>query len=48
MTTPHGINGDATLATVAKGEAALAAMVADIETFVRAFATAPLPDGGRR
>jgi creatinine amidohydrolase len=47
MTTPHGINGDATLATVAKGEAALAAMVADIETFVRAFATAPLPDGGR-
>ncbi|MBN1965270.1 MAG: creatininase family protein [Anaerolineae bacterium] len=43
MRTPHGINGDATLATVAKGEKALAAMAQDIVTFVEHFIDLPLP-----
>ncbi len=43
MRTPNGINGDATLATRAKGEAALDAMAADVVTFLRAFAETPLP-----
>lgn len=50
MRTARGINGDATLATVAKGEAALEAMAADIVTFLRGFAATPLPadEGGER
>lgn len=46
MRTPNGINGDATLATVAKGEKALAAMAQDIITFVEHFIQTPLPDEG--
>lgn len=44
MRTANGINGDATLATRAKGQAALDAMAADIVRFLHAFAEAPLPD----
>lgn len=40
--TPNGINGNATLATAAKGEQSLAAMARDIITFVEHFATLPL------
>jgi creatinine amidohydrolase len=43
MTTAHGINGDATLANADKGEVVLAAMAADLATFVQSFATTPLP-----
>lgn len=43
MRTANGINGDATLASRAKGEAALDAMAADVVTFLRAFAEVPLP-----
>ncbi len=46
MRTPNGINGDATLATVEKGEKALAAMAQDIITFVEHFIQTPLPDEG--
>ena len=46
MGTPNGINGDATLATVAKGEMALAAMAQDIITFVEHFVDIPLPGEG--
>jgi creatinine amidohydrolase len=37
MDSPHGINGDATLATAQKGEKILAAMAADIIRFVESF-----------
>ena len=37
MDSPHGINGDATLATVVKGEKILDAMAADIIRFVGSF-----------
>ncbi len=43
MTTQSGINGDATLATVEKGEKSLKAMADDIITFIQHFAAAPLP-----
>ncbi len=46
MRTPHGINGDATLATVEKGERVLAAMAQDIITFVEHFIDLPLPEEG--
>lgn len=42
MRTPNGINGDATLATVDKGEKALAAMAQDIITFIEQFIDLPL------
>ena len=38
MLTSSGINGDATLATAAKGELILAAMAQDIIDFLEAFA----------
>jgi len=38
MDSPHGINGDPTLANAAKGEQILAAMAHDILQFVEAFA----------
>ena len=38
MMTSSGISGDATLATAAKGELMLAAMVQDIVDFLEAFA----------
>ncbi len=38
MTTPHGINGNATLATRDKGEKLLAAMAQDLITFCNEFA----------
>lgn len=44
MRTPNGINGDASLATREKGEIALAAMAADIVTFLEAFARTSLPN----
>lgn len=44
MRTPHGTNGDATLATVEKGEKALAAMAQDMVTFLAHFADLPLPE----
>lgn len=37
MKTPHGVNGDATLATVEKGEQILAAKAKDIISFVEQF-----------
>jgi creatinine amidohydrolase len=48
MRTQHGINGDATLATREKGEAALAAMAADVVTFIESFAKTPLPEDRSR
>ncbi len=47
MSTPNGINGDATLATADKGEKALAAKAQDIITFVGHFADLPLPESAR-
>lgn len=41
MTTPSGVNGDATLATAEKGEKVLAAMAQDIVTFLEHFARWP-------
>lgn len=44
MRTRSGVNGDATLATVDKGEKALAAMAQDMVTFLESFAQLSLPD----
>jgi creatinine amidohydrolase len=41
MDSPHGINGDPTLATVDKGRQILEAMAQDIVKFVEAFAALP-------
>ncbi len=41
MTTPHGVNGDATLATREKGEKMLSAMTQDIIDFLVEFAKLP-------
>lgn len=42
MTTPHGVNGDSTLATREKGERMLAAMAEDIIRFLNDFTQMPL------
>jgi creatinine amidohydrolase len=41
LTTPHGVNGDATLATVEKGKVALDAMAQDVINFLEHFAGWP-------
>jgi creatinine amidohydrolase len=46
MTTPSGVNGDATLATVEKGAVALAAMAQDVITFLEHFARWPESEDG--
>jgi creatinine amidohydrolase len=43
MRTAQGINGNAALAAVGKGEQSLSAMAQDIITFVEHFVTMPLP-----
>ncbi|MFC1959649.1 creatininase family protein [Chloroflexota bacterium] len=43
MRTPHGINGDATLATYEKGEQSLNSMAQDIIIFIEHFVTEPMP-----
>jgi creatinine amidohydrolase len=45
LTEPHGVNGDATLATVEKGEKVLAASVRDVVTFLEHFSDFPKPAG---
>ncbi len=45
MLTKSGINGDATLATVDKGEKALAAMAQDMIIYLESFAQLALPNG---
>jgi creatinine amidohydrolase len=42
MTTPHGVNGDPTLAKREKGEKMLAAMTADLVAFLNDFAQMPM------
>ena len=44
MRTEGGINGDATLATPAKGEQSLAGMAQDIITFAEYFINATIPE----
>ncbi|GAI85359.1 unnamed protein product, partial [marine sediment metagenome] len=45
MTTRSGINGDATLATVEKGEKVLAAMAQDVLSFLKYFERWPKAKG---